>query len=71
MSRNKNFKYAKGVYYFNVRNGQQNITIKRVKKNEAVMAYSGYKQNGKDVTWLGCWNGKKWDESTAPTKAVA
>ncbi len=69
--RNKNFKYAKGVYYFNVRNGQQNITIKRVKKNEAVMAFSAYKQNGKDVTWLGCWDGKKWQENTAPTKAEA
>ena len=69
--RNKNFKYAKGVYYFVVRNGQQNITIKRVKKNEAVMAFSAYKQNGKDVTWLGCWDGKKWQESSAPTSAEA
>lgn len=69
--RKKNFKFAKGVYYFNVRNGQQNITIKRANKNEAVQAFTSYKQIGKDCEWLGVWEGKKFGETSSPTKAVA
>ena len=69
--RKKNFKFAKGMYYFNVRSGQQNITIKRAVKAEAVQAYLSYVEIGKDCEWLGVFNGKKFDESSSPNKAVA
>lgn len=64
--RKKNFKMGEGKYYFNVRNGQQSITIMREIKNQAANAFLSYKQMGKDCEWLGCWNGKSFDDSTAP-----
>ena len=62
---------GEGKYYFNVRNGQQSITIMRENKKQAVDAYLSYKQIGKDCEWLGCWNGKKFDESSAPVGNAA
>ena len=69
--RKKNFKMGEGKYYFNVRNGQQSITIMREVKKQAVDAYLGYQQKGKDCEWLGCWNGKSFDESAAPVGNAA
>jgi len=65
----KKFEYGEGIYYFNIRNGgQSSITIKREKKNEAVDRYTSYKNLGKEVEWLGKWDGKKFTETNTPSK---
>lgn len=65
----KKFEYGEGVYYFNIRNGgQSSITIKRMKKNDAVNRYLSYKNLGKEVEWLGKWDGKKFTETSTPSK---
>ncbi len=69
--RKKNFKMGEGKYYFNVRNGQQNITIMRDTKKQASNAFLNYKQIGKDCEWLGCWNGKDFSETKAPVSNAA
>lgn len=61
----KKFDFGKDIYYFNVKNGFNNvITIKRKNKNEAVYAYHSYKKSSKDCEWLGKWNGDKFIENT-------
>lgn len=67
----KNFALGVGKYYFNIRNGQQNITLSRVKKDDAVYAYLNYVELGKDCEWLGKWEGKKFSETSAPNKKAA
>ncbi len=69
--RNKHFKMGVGKYYFTVRNGQNNITISRAKKDEAVNAYLNYINLGKDVNWLGAYNGKNFDDNEAPVASAA
>lgn len=65
----KKFEYGEGVYYFNIRNGgQSSITIKRMVKNEAVDRFWSYKNLGKEVEWLGKWDGKKFTETSMPSK---
>lgn len=65
----KKFEYGQGIYYFNIRNGgQSSITIKRTKKNEAVDRFHSYKALGKEVEWLGKWEGKKFTDSAMPAK---
>lgn len=65
----KKFEYGVGIYYFNIRNGgQSSITIKRTKKAEAVDRFYSYKNLGKEVEWLGKWEGKKFSETGMPTK---
>ena len=64
MARKKNFKFAEGVYYFNVYSGANNaITIKRIAKADAIRTYLGYLNSRKNCEWLGKWNGKKFVES--------
>ena len=61
--RKKGFEYAEETYYFQV-DGQYNpITIKRKSKEKAIKAYREYSKYPKDVTWLGKWNGKEFEES--------
>ncbi|MEM1320965.1 MAG: hypothetical protein AAGG75_12000 [Bacteroidota bacterium] len=67
----KNFKMGVGNYYFNVRNGQSQITIMRKNKQEAEYTFLRYQSLGKDCNWLGCWNGKSFDETTTPTGKAA
>jgi hypothetical protein len=57
----KNFALGVGKYYFNIRTGQQNITLSRVEKDDAVYAYLNYVE----------LEGKKFSENTAPNKKVA
>ena len=64
--RKKNFTMGKGCYYFNVKSGQQVITIYREDKRAAVNAFLNYKKVGKTCEWLGCWNGKPYDETNPP-----
>ena len=63
----KKFDYGEGIYYFNIRNtGQSSITIKRKEKKQAVQSFLDYRDVGKDVEWLGKWDGKKFCETASP-----
>ena len=67
----KQFTLGVGEYYFNIRTGQQNITLSRSEKKDAVYAFLNYVELGKDVEWLGKWEGKKFSETSTPTKKAA
>ncbi len=60
----KGFSWSKGKYYLTIKDSPRNITLFRKSKNDAVFIYSRYKQEGKDIEWLGCWNGKKFEETS-------
>ncbi len=66
--RKKNFAMGKGKYYFNVKTGQQSITIKREARDEAELAYKKYISLGKHCEWLGKWNGKEFADTTLTAK---
>lgn len=66
MRRKKDYTMGEGNYYFNVKSGQQMITIFRKEKNAAVKAFKNYIKVGKDVEWLGCWDGKNFKETGQP-----
>jgi hypothetical protein len=66
MRSKKNFAMGKGKYYFTVKSVPNNITIFRKTKEAAVEAFRSYKSVGKEVEWLGRWDGKKFTESTVP-----
>ena len=67
MSRTKHYKMGAGLYYFNIKSGIQNIVISRNTKKEAVNTFYMYKKVGKNPEWLGCWDGKKFQESSTPS----
>ncbi len=67
MAKSKHYKMGVGIYYFNIKSGIQNIVISRSSKDEAINSYLMYKKVGKDAEWLGCWDGKRFQESTAPS----
>ena len=67
MASSKHYKMGVGNYYFSIKTGIQNIVISRTTKQEAVNSYLSYKKVGKDAEWLGCWDGKKFKENSAPT----
>jgi len=61
----KKFDFGKDIYYFNVKNGFNNvITIKRHDKAEAIYSFNNYKKSSKECEWLGKWDGKKFQETT-------
>lgn len=60
--RKKSYKLGSGKYYFQVRNGQQQITIFRNDKSAALNAFEKYNELGKDCEWLGFWDGKSFIE---------
>ena len=62
----KGFNYAKSTYYFTVKAIPNNITIYRKTKEAAVDAYQKYVSLGKDIEWLGKWNGKQFVEANPP-----
>ena len=66
MRRKKSYTMGEGNYYFNVKSGHQMITIYRNEKKAAVNAFKNYIKVGKDVEWLGCWDGKDFKETTSP-----
>jgi len=67
MARKKKFDFGKNYYYFEIRNGGiGSITIKRKIKDEAVYSFLNYKRIGKNIEWLGKWDGKKFIEDKAP-----
>lgn len=60
----KKFDFAKDIYYFNVKKGfNNNITIKRKDRKNAMDAYNTYMVTQKgNVEWLGKWDGNKFVE---------
>ena len=66
--RTKKFDYADGKYYFTIRSTPNNITMHRNSKTEAHQAFKKYFNLGKDLEWLGRWEGKKFVETTPPVK---
>ncbi len=69
--RKKNFKMGVGKYFFCIKNGQSSIMISRNTRPEAETAFLSYKATKKDCEWLGCWNGKSYDDSTVPATQAA
>lgn len=67
----KHFTLGVGKYYFKIRNGQQHITICRADKKDATYAFLNYVELGKDIEWLGRWEGKKFSETTSPNSEAA
>lgn len=65
----KKFPLGKDKYYFTVQSGFQTITIHRKEKADAIHRFLSYQKNGKQVEWLGRWNGKKFEDSANPTAA--
>ncbi len=63
----KKFNYGVGKYYFTVKSMPNNITIFRKTKQAAEDAFKKYIILGKECEWHGCWDGKKFDESTPPS----
>ncbi len=67
----KKFDFGKGIYYFNINKGYNNvITIKRKDKDKAIIAYSAYQKN-QNAEWLGKWDGKKFVDSNFSALAKA
>ncbi len=69
--RKKSFAMGKGVFYIKVKTGPTKITIKRKEKKDAIDAYFSYVKIGKEVEWLGKWDGKKFQENETPTEDPA
>lgn len=67
----KNYVMGEGKYYFTIKSTPNNITIFRNTKKAAADAFLKYKKLGKEVEWLGKWDGKKFQESTPPAVAAS
>ena len=64
MRKSKAFKKTPGHYFFNIKMGyQNNITITRETKEEALFAYKNYQRQGKECQWLGLWDGDQFVET--------
>lgn len=61
--RTKGFEFSKGIFYFTIKGGQRNITIHRKDKRAALKFFRLYKSVGKEIEWLGKWDGGKFIES--------
>lgn len=61
--RKKGFEFGEGVYYFTIKGGRNNITMHRKDKNTAISVFNRYESVGKDIEWLGKWDGSKFVES--------
>lgn len=67
----KNFSMGKDKYYFTIKSVPNNITIYRKSKEAAMAAYRKYEKAGKEIEWLGKWDGKKFVESNTPAPQTA
>ena len=67
MRKRSSFEYGEGKYYFTIKSSPNNITIHRKEKATAIAAFIQYKEAGKEVEWLGKWNGKVFVESSQPS----
>ncbi|MEM7106183.1 MAG: hypothetical protein AAF502_23840 [Bacteroidota bacterium] len=61
MRKRKDFTYGVGYYYFTIITTPNHITMHRKNRREAEETYKKYKAIGKNVEWLGKWNGKKFE----------
>ncbi|NNC94988.1 MAG: hypothetical protein HKN92_05450 [Chitinophagales bacterium] len=59
--------YGKDKWFFTIKSIPNNITISRSTKDAASLAFHQYKAVGKQIEWLGKWNGKKFTETAPPT----
>jgi hypothetical protein len=62
---------GKGKYYFMIKSVPNNITIYRKTKEAALAAYRKYEKAGKEIEWLGKWDGKKFTDSSFPAAQTA
>lgn len=58
----KGFDYSEGIYYFTIKGGRNNITLHRKDKGAALDIFRRYESVGKDMVWLGRWDGKDFTE---------
>ncbi|MEL7220123.1 MAG: hypothetical protein AAGJ93_02325, partial [Bacteroidota bacterium] len=66
MRKKKGFDYGKGKYYLTIVDFPNNITFHRIERDAAVKAYEHYLAIGKNVEWLGKWDGKTFTDSKVP-----
>ena len=59
----KGFDYSEGIYYFTIKNHPSNIIMHRKSKDLAVSTFRHYQDVGKQVIWLGKWDGKNFVEA--------
>jgi hypothetical protein len=57
---------SKDKYYFTIKAVPSNITISRKEKKAAAEAFRSYQEVGKDVEWLGKWDGEKFTDTAIP-----
>ena len=69
MRMRKKYAMGKDKYYFTIKSVPNNITIFRKTREAAVTAFKKYKRAGKEIEWLGKWNGKEFTESSMPAAA--
>ncbi len=67
----KKYAMGKGKYYFTIKSVPNNITIFRKTKAAAVAAFRKYQKAGKEIEWLGKWDGKKFTEDSMPAALKA
>jgi hypothetical protein len=66
MSSRKGFTMGEGKYYLTIKSTPNNITLFRKNKKSAINTFTKYKELGKEVEWLGKWDGKKFTEDSLP-----
>ena len=69
MASRKKWTMGEGKWYFTIKSNPNNITIYRKTKKAALRAFNRYKRLGKEVDWLGKWNGKKFEDTSMPAAA--
>lgn len=67
----KNYAMGKDKYYFMIKSVPNNITIFRKTREAALDAFRKYKSAGKEIEWLGKWDGKQFTEDSVPAAVNA
>ncbi|MCO6492190.1 MAG: hypothetical protein J5I98_27480 [Phaeodactylibacter sp.] len=67
----KKYTMGKDKYYFTIKSVPNNITIFRKTKEAAITAFEKYRRAGKEIEWLGKWDGKEFKESNIPAAVSA
>ena len=62
----KNFDWGKGKYYLKIDSIPNNITLFRKTKEAAFITFKRYNDVGKQIEWLGKWNGKEFVDDKVP-----
>ena len=61
--RKKGFEFSDGIYYFTIKSRPNNITLHRKDKSIAIDTFKRYQGVGKEVEWLGKWDGEGFTET--------